>query len=224
MLAIIISYPTSASNVIVFIIVINQGLRNKINLTNCTCKKREEARDLLVFFCMLHIYQNFRICGDGLSELKNINMGVKSFQKCMKILELKLLVSWKPRAAIISTTKKLWVSKLLGAVPNSPFDSSVYLIYGNKVCPLYFIYRKKSFNFSLFLFCQRWGNNAFGPALSCPDFSLDFSFNFCVFSSSCLRNWETESLMAMPGRSRKRIECTNQDSILLNSNNKVSNS
>ena len=78
---------------IVFIIVINQGLRNKINLTNCTCKKREEARDLLVFFYMLHIYQNVRICDDGLSELKNINMGVKSFQKCMKILELKLLVS-----------------------------------------------------------------------------------------------------------------------------------
>lgn len=77
----------------VFIIVINQGLRNKINLTSCACKKREEARDLLVFFYMLHIYQNVRICDDGLSELKNINMGVKSFQKCMKILELKLLVS-----------------------------------------------------------------------------------------------------------------------------------
>ena len=168
MLAIIISYPTSASNVIVFIIVINQGLRNKINLTSCTRKKRKEARDLLVFFLMLHIYQNFRICVDGLSELKNINMGVKSFQKRMKILGLKLLVSWKPRAAIILTTKKLWVPKLLGAVPNSPCDSSVYLIYG-KVCPLYFIYRKKNhLDCSLFLFCQRWGNNAFGPALSCP--------------------------------------------------------
>lgn len=92
MSALIISYPTSASNVIVFII-INQGLRNKINLTSCTCKKREEARDLLVFFCMLHIYQNFRICVDGLSELKNIDIGVKSFQKRMKILGLKLLVS-----------------------------------------------------------------------------------------------------------------------------------
>ena len=169
---------------------------------------------------MLHIYQNFRICVDGLSELKNINMGVKSFQKRMKILGLKLLVSWKPRAAIILTTKKLWVPKLLGAVPNSPCDSSV------SWSPLYFIYRKKKnhLNCSLFLFCQRWGINAFGPALSFPDFSRDFSSNFCVFSSSCLRNWETESLMAMPGRSRRRIECTNQDSILLNSNNKVSDS
>lgn len=210
---------------IVFIIVINQGLRNKINLTSCTCKKREEARELLVFFCMLHIYQNFRICVDGLSELKNINMGVKSFQKRMKILGLKLLVSWKPRAGIILTTKKLWVPKLLGAVPNSPCDSSVYLIYGKQKSVRYTSFTEKNhLNCSLFLFCQRWGNNAFGPAPSCPDFSRDFSFNFCVFSSSCLRNWETESLMAMPGGSRRRIECTNQDSILLNSNNKVSNS
>ena len=81
---------------------------------------------------MLHIYQNFRICVDGLSELKNINMGVKNFQKRMKILGLKLLVSWKPRAAIILTTKKLLEPKLLGAVPNSPCDSSVYLIYGKQ--------------------------------------------------------------------------------------------
>ena len=226
MLAIIISYPTSASNVIVFIIVINQGLRNKINLTSCTCKKRKEARDLLVFFWMLHIYQNFRICVDGLSELKNINMGVKSFQKRMKILGLKLLVSWKPRAAIILTTKKLWEPKLLGAVPNSPCDSSVYLIYGKQSLStvLHLQKKKNHLNCSLFLFCQRWGINAFRPALACADFSRDFSFNFCVFSSSCLRNWETESLMAMPGRSRRRIECTNQDSILLNSNNKVSDS
>ena len=146
MLAIIISYPTSASNVIVFIIVINQGLRNKINLTSCTCKKRKEARDLLVFFWMLHIYQNFRICVDGLSELKNINMGVKSFSKRMKILGLKLLVSWKPRAAIILTTKKLWVPKLLGAVPNSPCDSSVYLIYGKQsLSTVLHLQKKKSF-------------------------------------------------------------------------------
>ena len=150
MLAIIISYPTSASNVIVFIIVINQGLRNKINLTSCTCKKRKEARDLLVFFWMLHIYQNFRICVDGLSELKNINMGVKSFQKRMKILGLKLLVSWKPRAAIILTTKKLWVPKLLGAVPNSPCDSSVYLIYEKQSLSTVLHLQKKKKSFRLF--------------------------------------------------------------------------